>query len=184
MIVHHPAARYSPSRFGFPVSKLIALLAARKALLRGNREPRIFSFAFSHEQSALESNAVSFAMFATAVAGWAAVLSQVWPQMSAPTRSILAVFAGIAHFNLAIPIVSLFLIPFSLPRVRAAQTAIQLMIVTAFAGFGTVNGDPFWRGVAALWLAWIGLNVVAFPVVVVLRTSIRKLDAELARPLA
>lgn len=164
-------ARWLPTRFQFSLFRLWALVRFRTARDEGSQN---MFLAIESGQSAIESYSVAVFALAATACYLAAALSGILPPVLAAGISL-----ALAGWVLQVP---LFVVGPLLPRNRNNQGIVSaatlgcLLAASAFAA-----GSPSWiRFVGWTVIAAAGLEVLAFLVLLPLRGTITRMEAECA----
>lgn len=163
--------RYAPSRFYLPLSKLIAF-----ALLRRDTNQQSegrYAYALHSERSPIEAPAISIFVAIFTYVFWVA-LFRSWGAswlLTAAGAIVLGTFhwtASVAGVGVVIGIVG----GWSGNRLKL-QTAAMFIATAAMSLFMLTRGR-FYAAWGVVWLLFLALNLVAWPITVALRGRLQK----------
>ena len=178
----HPAAEWAPSRFDFALARLIAYVRASRSLANDPEQRRVSAYAFHAGNNRVEPVIVSALFVLVAALFYAAVALELESRVARWILLTLTPLLGFMHWNVSIPLTSLFLVPLvrlnAVRNVTAAQSTVQLANAVTLAIFIVKIDGPLRLAGAAI-VALVVMNMIAALANLVLRDRINALDARL-----
>lgn len=180
----HPA-RFAPSRYAYALPRLVAFLVARNRHADAP-ETSDLALSFSHDQSALENNAISAIFYAIP---FALILAN--GRLDTPLRTVLTVTAAIVLPCVlwSVSVVGLGLVISAVRSAGMGRHASQqriaclvqhlVLVLLCLAALHSGNGAS--RIIGGAWLAVLALNAVAALILVLIRHRVKEVDEAMKR---
>lgn len=180
MTTNNRAGRFAPSRYYFPLSKLIAYSLLRRK--PNDRDGGRYSYTFHSEHGGrVEGPLISIyiaiftyffwtALFRSFGAGWALAI------VGAAISGTLCWMTLVC----AVGVVAALLGGWGALRVKL-QTVAMMGVTTLMALFLLTRGETLYTVMAAPWILWLLVNLLAWPIAVALRGAMAECEKELAQ---
>lgn len=172
LVRNNPDARWLPSRFRYPLGRLIAALVL--ASRRKSQETKGLVLAVERDQNPFESNAIAAGVSLTLIIYFAEILRPYARSFS----YLLAVITTVVALHAAILFFWWF---FRMVRVRNAQFITDVLFFLVLVALSmyyvlTPSTSPLTRIVAVLLVGAVVLNILASVVLRLFRTTIARLE--------
>jgi hypothetical protein len=180
MTTNNRAGRFAPSRYYFPLSKLIAFVLLRRKPNDGDGGRYSYTFHSEHG-GRVEGPLISIYIAMFTCVFWTALFrfyGAGWTLAVVASAVIGTVFWTM--WVCAVGIIAALLGGWGALRVKL-HTVAMVGVSALMALFLISRGVAFYSVVAAPWIAWLLLNLLAWPVAFLLRGAMARSEKELTQ---